>query len=124
MLNQTILIGRTTRDIELKESTNGRPFCIATLAIGRPFKEVATGEYETDFIDVILWGSTAVNTVEKVGKGSSISVRGRVANRVIEMPDGQTIKTIGIIGNYVSFIQLKAPDTMGINGETTEVCDE
>ena len=115
MLNQVTLIGRTTGDIELKESENGKKFGIVTVATTRPFKDAGTDEYGTDFIDVSLWGKTAENAVQHVGKGSAVSIRGRVANRVIDIPSEQTFKTIGIIGDRVSFIQLKPPLTNNTN---------
>ena len=109
MLNQVILIGRTTRDVELKEASNGRPFGIVTVAVTRSFKNQETNTYDTDFVDVSLWGLTAENVAKYAGKGSAISIRGRVTNRVLDFPGEQTFKTIGIVGEQVNFIQTKAP---------------
>ena len=109
MLNQVTLVGRITTDLELKEAGNGRPFCVATIATTRSFKNQETNEYETDFIDVSLWGLTAENTVKHAGKGSTVAVRGRLASRVIDYPNDQPFKTISVVGERVSFIQLKAP---------------
>ncbi|MCL1990849.1 MAG: single-stranded DNA-binding protein [Defluviitaleaceae bacterium] len=117
MLNQLILIGRTTRDVELKETTNGRTFGIVTLAVNRPFKNQETNTYDTDFIDVSLWGLTAESVAKYAGKGSAISIRGRVANRILDFPGEQTFRTISIVGQQVSFIQTKAP---GSNTESDE----
>lgn len=117
MLNQVILIGRTTRDVELRETTNGRIFGIMTLAVNRSFKNQATNAYETDFVDVSIWGSTAENVAKYAGKGSSVSVRGRVTNRILDFPGEQTFRTIGIIGQHVSFIQTKAPGSTVENEE-------
>ena len=120
MLNQIILVGRTTRDIELKESSNGRPFGIVTLAVTRSFKNQETNTYDTDFIDVSLWGITAANVAKYAGKGSALSIRGRITNRVIDFPGEQTFRTIGIVGEQVSFIQTKRPDTDENNEEPSE----
>ena len=109
MLNQVILIGRTTRDIELKETTSGRVFGIVTVAVTRSFKNQDTDTYDTDFVDVSLWGLTAENVAKYAGKGSAISVRGRLTNRILDFPGEQTFRTIGVIGQQVSFIQTKAP---------------
>ena len=111
MLNQVILVGRTTRDLELKESSNGRSFGIITIATTRSFKNQETNTYDTDFIDVSLWGVTAESVAKYAGKGSAVSIRGRIANRILDFPGEQTFKTIGIVGEQVSFIQTKAPDT-------------
>jgi len=116
MLNQVILIGRTTRDIELREASNGRPFGIVTVAVNRSFKNQETDTYDTDFVDVSLWGITAQNVAKYAGKGSAISIRGRVANRVVDFPREQTFRTISVVGEQVSFIQTKAPGTPGASG--------
>ena len=109
MLNQVIIIGRTTRDVELKESANGRPFAIVTIAVTRSFKNQETNTYDTDFIDVAVWGFTAENVAKYAGEGSALSIRGRVTNRVLDFPGEQTFRTIGLVGEQVSFIQTKAP---------------
>jgi len=121
MLNQVILVGRTTRDVELRESSNGRPFGIVTVATTRSFKNQETNTYDTDFVDVGLWGITATNVSKYAGKGSAIAIRGRVANRILDFPGEQTIRTIGIIGEQVSFIQTKAP---GASTSKDEKSDE
>ena len=120
MLNQVILIGRTTRDIELREASNGRPFGIVTIAVTRSFKNQETNTYDTDFVDVSLWGVTAENVAKYAGKGSALSIRGRVANRIIDFPGEQSFRTISIVGEQVSFIQTKAPGTSGNNEESSD----
>jgi len=111
MLNQVTLVGRITADPELKEGLNGRPFCFITLATTRAFKNQETNEYETDFIDVSLWGITAENVAKHCGKGSAVAVRARLANRVVDFPGEQTFRTIGVVGERISFISLKAPSS-------------
>ena len=120
MLNQVILIGRTTRDVELREASNGRSFGIVTIAVTRSFKNQETDTYETDFIDVSLWGVTAENVAKYAGKGSAVSIRGRIANRILDFPGEQTFRTIGIIGEQVSFIQTKPPGASENNEEKTD----
>jgi len=110
MLNQVTLVGRITANPKLKKSASGRPFCIVNIATARSFKSQETGEYETDFIDASLWGITAENVVRKAGKGSAVAIRGRLANRILEIPNEQTFKTISVVGERVSFIQLCPPE--------------
>ena len=119
MLNLIVLVGRTTRDIELRESSNGRPFGIVTLAVTRSFKNQETNTYDTDFVDVSLWGITAVNVAKYAGKGSALSIRGRLTNRVLDFPGEQTFRTVGIIGEQVSFIQTKKPGADENSEETS-----
>ena len=117
MLNQVTLVGRITADPELKTSTNGRPFCIVTLATTRSFKNKTTDEYDTDFIDVTLWGATAENCCKHVGKGSSVAIHGRLSNYTLKLPDEQTFRAINVTGERVSFIQLKTPENGYQNNE-------
>ena len=116
MLNQVVLIGRTTRDVELRTTSSGRPFGILTIAVQRSFKNQQTKTYDTDFIDVTLWGSTAENVAKYAGKGSAVSVRGRVSHRIIDNPNEPTIRVVSIVGDQVSFIHTKAPGML-VNGD-------
>ena len=63
MLNQTILVGRIARDLEIKELEDGKKASYITLAVPRSWKN-ENGEYETDFIDCVLWKGVAENTCE------------------------------------------------------------
>jgi len=111
MLNQVNLTGRTTKDLELRQATNGRNFAIVTLAVARPFKNTQTDSYDSDFIDVTLWGPIAENVVKHIGKGSIISITGRLTTRIVDFPNTPTIRTLGVMGQQVSFIATKAPIT-------------
>lgn len=77
MLNQVMLVGRLTREVETKELEGGKKVVYITLACPRPYKN-ADGEYDTDFIDVTLWEGIAQNTSEYCKKGDIIGVRGRL----------------------------------------------
>ena len=63
MLNQAVLVGRLVRDPELRETESGKKVTNITLAVTRSFKNLE-GEYETDFIDCVLWKGIAESTVE------------------------------------------------------------
>lgn len=78
MLNQIVLVGRLTSDIEVTEisGTDKKVACI-TLAVPRSFKN-SNGEYDTDFIPFKLWDSIATNTAEYCRKGDIIGVKGRI----------------------------------------------
>lgn len=117
MFNQIILIGRVVRDVEVKTAQNGRPFAIVTMAVQRSFKNQQTNKYETDFIDVSLWGYTAESVAKHAGKGSAISIRGRVANRITDIPGHPTLRSAGVVAEQVSFIQMKAPNAIIVNGD-------
>lgn len=77
MLNQVIIVGRLTSNIEIKERENGGKIAKMTLAVPRSFKN-AEGAYDTDFVKCILWDSIANNTAEYCNKGDVIGVKGRI----------------------------------------------
>lgn len=78
MLNQIILVGRLTSDIEVVKDENGAKYAVITLAIPRSFKN-ADGEYDTDFISTIAYDNIAINTSEYCKKGDIVGVKGRVS---------------------------------------------
>ena len=78
MLNQIILVGRLTSDIEVVEGENGTKYANITLAIPRNYKN-EKGEYDTDFVSVIAYDNIAKNTSDYCKKGDIVGVKGRVA---------------------------------------------
>lgn len=68
MLNQLVVVGRLVRDPELRKTENGRNVTNITLAVPRSYKN-SNGEYDTDYIDCVLWANVAENTTEYCHKG-------------------------------------------------------
>ncbi|MBR1386395.1 MAG: single-stranded DNA-binding protein [Bacilli bacterium] len=83
MLNQVILVGRLTGEVKVEKGENGINSTSLVLAIPRSFKN-ADGIYETDFIDVKLFGTVATNTIEYCKKGDIIGIRGIIQTKKIE----------------------------------------
>ena len=83
MLNQTVLVGRLVKDPELSETENGKKVSKITLAVPRSYKNM-NGEYDTDFIECVLWSGIAETTVEYCKKGDLIGVKGRIQTRTVE----------------------------------------
>ena len=79
MLNQTILVGRIVKEVEVKETDNGRKVAYLTLAVQRSYKN-ENGEYETDFVPCALWNAIAENVAEYCKKGDLVGVKGRIQN--------------------------------------------
>ena len=79
MLNQLILVGRLTSDVEVKEVGDKKVSTIV-LAVPRPFKN-ADGEYETDFIPCTIWNGIAETTSEYCKKGDLLGIKGRVESK-------------------------------------------
>ncbi len=101
-MNQLGLVGRLVRSPEVRDGEGKRSFSWVTLAITRGFKN-ASGEYETDFIDVMLFDNVAENTAKHCRKGDIISVRGRLRSRIIDK-DGEKRYVLEVIGERVTFI--------------------
>ena len=101
-MNQVGFVGRLVRTPELRELENKKKMTWITVAVARGFKNM-NGEYETDFIDCVLWDMVAVNTVNHCKKGDIISVRGRLQSRVYEKDDSKHY-VLEVIGEKVNFI--------------------
>jgi len=99
MLNRVILIGRLTRDPELKYTTNGTAVATFTLAINRKFNKE-----ETDFIDVVTWKGLAENCANYLGKGRLAAVEGRLQVRTYETKEGQKRKVAEVVADDVRFL--------------------
>ena len=105
MINNTILIGRIVNDIEVKELEKGK-VANFTLAVGRRYKN-DKGEYETDFIDCVVWNELANTLKEYCKKGDLIGVTGRLQTSIYETKEGLKRKSVDVIVENVSFLQAK-----------------
>ena len=108
MLNQVILVGRLVKTPEVLENENGTKRSIITLAVPRNFKNIH-GEYETDFIDCVLWQGVAENTKDYCTKGDILGVRGRIQTSVYEKNDSKVYKK-EVIAEKVSFLSSKSKE--------------
>lgn len=102
MLNQVVLVGRLVKDPVLFENAGKKAMSYVTLAIPRSFKNTS-GEYDTDFIECILWEGIATNTCEYCKKGDIVGVKGRLQSRVIEKDEEKKYVT-EIIAEKVTFL--------------------
>ena len=103
MLNRVILIGRLTRDPELRILPNGIPVASFTLAVDRPFTN-QQGERETDFIDIVVWRKQAETVSNHLTKGRLVAVEGRLQVRTYETQDGQKRKVAEVVADTVRFL--------------------
>ena len=102
MLNQLVLVGRIVRKPELREAENTKKYSFITLAVPRSFKNV-NGEYDTDFIDCILWDSVAASTVKYCEKGDFVGEKVGIQSRQIEKDDSKKY-LLEIIAEKVTFL--------------------
>ncbi len=110
MLNQSIIVGRIVREPEVKETENGNKITNITLAVQRPFKNVA-GEYDTDFISCVLWKGIAETTAEYCKKGDLIGIRGRIQTRVVEYSDEIKRNVMEVVAERVTFLSSKKQES-------------
>ena len=80
MINRSVLVGRLTKDVDLRQTQSGTNVASFTLAVSRPFKD-AQGNREADFIQCIAWRKTAEILNQYAHKGSLIGVDGRIQTR-------------------------------------------
>ena len=113
MLNRVILIGRLTRDPELKYTTNGTAVATFTLAINRRFNKE-----ETDFIDVVTWKGLAENCANYLGKGRLAAVEGRLQVRSYETKEGQKRKVAEVVADDVRFLDKGGTGSSPGSGQT------
>jgi single-strand DNA-binding protein len=107
MLNQVVLIGRLTRDPELKYTPgNGIPVATFTLACDRPFTN-QEGEREADFINIVTWRKLAENCANYLQKGSLAAVTGRLQIRSYEDSEGVKRKVAEVVADNVRFLDSK-----------------
>ncbi|HEY6102113.1 MAG TPA: single-stranded DNA-binding protein [bacterium] len=106
MLNRIILIGRLTRDPELRYVPSGQPVASFTLAVDRPFAN-QQGERQTDFIDIVAWRKLAEQVTQSLSKGRLVAVEGRLQIRSYETQDGQKRKAAEVVASDVRFLDRK-----------------
>ncbi|EAD2101309.1 single-stranded DNA-binding protein [Listeria monocytogenes] len=106
MMNRVVLVGRLTKDPDLRYTPAGAAVATFTLAVNRPFKN-AQGEQEADFINCVVWRKPAENVANFLKKGSMAGVDGRVQTRNYEGNDGKRVYVTEIVAESVQFLESK-----------------
>jgi len=109
MLNQVVLVGRLVKDPEIVEIEDGKKVSNITIAIPRSFKNM-DGEYETDYINCVLWDAVARNTTEYCKKGDILGVKGRMQSSSYEKENGEKVYKVDVIAERVTFLSSKKKD--------------
>lgn len=109
MLNNVVLIGRLTKDCDLRYTPNGVAVTKFTLAVDRPFNN-QQGEKETDFIPIVVWRKMAEVCAQHIGKGRLVAVEGRIAVRTYDGNDGQKRWVTEVIAENVRFLDYGKKD--------------
>jgi len=106
MINQVTLVGRLTRDPELKFTTEGTPVTQITLAVNRNYRN-QNGEIDTDFVQCTLWRKSAENTCQYCRKGGVLGITGRLQSRYYDNREGKRIYITEVIAESVRFLSSK-----------------
>ncbi|WP_110929737.1 single-stranded DNA-binding protein [Paenibacillus bouchesdurhonensis] len=109
MLNRVILIGRLTRDPELRYTPSGVAVTQFTIAVDRPFTSQG-GEREADFIPVVTWRQLAETCANYLRKGRLTAVEGRIQVRNYENSEGKRVYVTEVIADNVRFLESNRDD--------------
>ena len=111
-MNKAILIGRLTKDPELRTTSTGRNVCQFSVAVNRTFTN-ANGEREADFINCVVWDKQAENLSRYQKKGNQIAVEGRIQTRNYDDKDGKRVYVTEILATNISFLDAKSTSNSG-----------
>ena len=113
MVNSLILVGRLTKEIEIRETDSGKKVGTLSLAVPRSFKN-SEGVYETDFINCTLWEEKAKVTKEYCQKGDIVGVRGRLQSKIVETEDGSKY-FLEVVADRITFLTNKRQENVKNN---------
>lgn len=106
-MNKAILIGRLTRDPEVRYTSSNRAVCQFSIAIDRPFTNQQSGQREADFINVVVWDKRAENVGKYMSKGRLVAVEGRIQTRNYENNEGKKVYVTEVVADNVQFLESK-----------------
>lgn len=116
MLNRVILIGRLSRDPDMRYTPNGIATTTFTLAVERPFTN-QSGQREADFINIVTWRQLAENCANYLKKGSLVAVEGRIQVRHYDNNEGKRVYVTEVVADNVRFLESGRRDRAGEGGE-------
>ena len=115
MINNVTLVGRLTKDADLRYTSDGTATATFSLAVNRPFKS-ANGEREADFINCVIWRKNAENFVNFTRKGSLVGITGRIQTRNYENKEGQRVYVTEVVAENFALLESKKDGAS--NGQT------
>ena len=104
MINNVVLVGRITKDPELKYTPANQAVATFILAVNRTFKN-ANGEREADFINIVIWRQAAENLANWVKKGQLIGITGRIQTRNYENGQGQRVYVTEVVADNFQMLE-------------------
>jgi len=118
MLNQVVLVGRLVREVALRTTEQGKKMSYITLAVPRSFKNM-NGEYDTDFIECILWDKTAESTATYCHKGDILGIKGRLQSRDTTVNE-KKITILEVVSEKVTFLTSKGKGKTSLEEDKEE----
>ena len=107
MINNVVLVGRMTRDAELRYTPSNQAVATFTLAVNRNFKN-QNGEREADFINIVIWRQQAENLANWAKKGALIGITGRIQTRSYENQQGQRVYVTEVVAENFQMLESRA----------------
>lgn len=107
MINNVVLVGRMTRDAELRYTPSNQAVATFTLAVNRQFKN-QNGEREADFINVVIWRQQAENLANWAKKGALVGITGRIQTRNYENQQGQRVYVTEVVADNFQLLESRA----------------
>ena len=107
MINNVVLVGRMTRDAELRYTPSNQAVATFTLAVDRNFKN-QNGEREADFINCVIWRQQAENLANWAKKGTLVGVTGRIQTRNYENQQGQRVYVTEVVADNFQILESRA----------------
>ena len=104
MINNVVLVGRLTKDVELRYTPANQAVATFTLAVNRTFKN-ANGEREADFINVVIWRQAAENLANWAKKGALLGITGRIQTRNYENAQGQRVYVTEVVADNFQMLE-------------------
>lgn len=106
-MNKSFLVGRITKDLELRTTTSGVTTVSFTVAINRAFT-TQSGEREADFINVVAWRKQAENVSKYCSKGSLVGIDGRIQTRNYDDKEGKKVYVTEVVADNITFLGSKS----------------
>ena len=125
MINRVVLVGRLTKDPDLRYTTSGVPVASFTLAVNRTYSN-EQGERQADFINCVVWRKPAENTANYLRKGSLAGVEGRLETRSYDGNDGKKVFVTEVVCDSIQFLEPKQDSAPGPKKEqkTLDITDD
>ena len=130
-MNKAFLVGRLTKDPELRYLSDNTPVVNFTIAINRTFTN-QSGEKQADFINIVVWRKQAENIKKYVAKGSLVGIDGRIQSRSYDNQEGKKVYITEVVADNVQFLDSKGQRENNISPQdfvnqditTTNISDE